>query len=170
MNNKIGKIELCATAGCGNKCCHFDQGNYIVLYPGELEGARRNGVSTAHLKITDHDYFGGQKAVCEASRAVSCDDGLKPLDCVTYPFFPAAPKRGRVTDFIRGKKCPLHSHEIQAHLTLVKKAWNEVLVRNPAAAAWLEKVELVGYTEPMRHACKNWRLLNTAFLVPRSTF
>ena len=68
-----------------------------MLYPGELGEAYLNGESTQHLKIIDANYHGGQKAICTAKDTASCDGGLKPLDCKSYPFFPA-PSQGDSID------------------------------------------------------------------------
>lgn len=35
-----GTIALCPYQGCEYRCCRFDQGNYIVLHPGELRAAQ----------------------------------------------------------------------------------------------------------------------------------
>ena len=149
MTSGEGQISSCASAGCGSRCCEFQQGNYIVLYPGEIEDAQAAGQSTAHLKITDADYHGGKKAVCEAKCTASCDGGDKPLDCVSYPFFPAPPGAGEIDLMIKGLKCPLQAEHLQSHADLVREIWNEAAAFNPAITAWLNKVELVGYSEPL---------------------
>ena len=121
-----------------------------MLYPGEIERAREAGQSTTHLKITDENYHGGKKAVCQARHTATCDAGFKPLDCVSYPFFPAPPGSGKVDLMIKGKKCPLLAQHLQAHAALVRAAWNDIAVRAPGILAWLNKVRLVGYTEPQK--------------------
>jgi hypothetical protein len=154
VNSGEGLIGSCGTSGCWNtlgesRCCEFQQGNYIVLYPGELEDAHAAGQSTAHLKMIDDDYHGGKKAVCQAKCTATCDGGFKPLDCVSYPFFPAPPGADEVDLLIKGKKCPLQAEHLRAHAELVREIWNEAGARNPAITAWLNKVELVGYSEPV---------------------
>jgi hypothetical protein len=151
MDREEGQIGSCATTGCGWRCCEFQQGNYIALYPGELEAAKAAGQSTAHLKIIDADYHGGKKAVCQARCTATCDNGFKPLDCVSYPFFPAPPEAGEVDLMIKGKKCPLQAEHLHEHAALVRELWNETAEGNPEIIVWLSKVELVGYTEPLRH-------------------
>lgn len=148
VNNHDGQITTCATAGCGWRCCQFQQGNYIVLYPGEIDAARASGQSTAHLEITDADYHSGQKAICKAHDTASCDGGFKPLDCVSYPFFPAPPGDGGVELLIKGRKCPLLTQHLHHHAAMIRSAWNAVILRNPRIRSWLNKVRLVGYTEP----------------------
>ena len=155
MKNGDGKISACAASGCGWRCCQFQQGNFIALYPGEIEQAEAAGQPTAHLKIIDKDYHGGKKAVCTARDTATCDGGFKPLDCASYPFFPAQPKGRAIGDLlIKGKKCPLQTEHLAAQAAMVRAAWGEVVARNPAARAWLDKVELVGYSEPLRPAEK----------------
>jgi Fe-S-cluster containining protein len=142
-----GKISSCSSTGCGWKCCGFQQGNYIVLHPGELETAQATGQSIAHLQITDADYHGGQKAVCTARDTGSCDSGLKPLDCKSYPFFPA---NGDNELLVKGRKCPIALNKLSAHATAVQEAWDGLASQNSDIRDWLDKVELVGYSEPLR--------------------
>lgn len=147
-NPTEGKITTCATSGCSWLCCQFQQGNFIVLHPGELETAKANGQSTAHLQITDPDYNGGQKAVCTAKDTANCDNGLKPLDCKSYPFFPTVSDGADEIGFlIKGKKCPLQVEHLAPHMATVKSDWDAIIAKSPEIAAWLRKVELVGYTE-----------------------
>src|ERR1700722_6602570 len=150
-----GIIPSCANSGCSQhlgekRCCDFQQGNYIVLYPGELDLARKAGHSTAHLKIIDDDYHAAQKVGCSAKETATCDNGFKPLDCKSYPFFPAAPNNGHVDLLVKGKKCPLQAEHLKVHAAFVRETWNEVMASNPDVRAWLSKVELVGYSEPPR--------------------
>ena len=152
-----GIIPSCGSSGCSEKlgahrCCDFQQGNYIVLYPGELDRARASGQSTAHLKIIDADYHGGQKVVCAARDTATCDNGFKPLDCKAYPFFPAPPGQGEVDLLVKGKKCPLQAEHLNGHAAGVREAWNELMAQNPKVRAWLNKVKLVGYTDPPRRS------------------
>ena len=58
-----GEIPACPYMGCEFKCCNFDQGNYIVMYPGEHEDAVERGESVAHLRVIDDDDNGGKRAV-----------------------------------------------------------------------------------------------------------
>ena len=150
-----GIIPDCSTAGCWEvlgtrRCCDFQQGNFIVLYPGELDQARATGLATDHLQITDPDYHGGQKVVCRAIDTASCDGGFKPLDCLSYPFFPAVPHGGPVDVLLKGKKCPLAASHQQQHAARVRNTWNDLLARNPAVGPWLDRVRLVGYTDARR--------------------
>jgi hypothetical protein len=141
-----GKIDLCPKAGCGFRCCEFQQGNYIVLHPGELDAARSGHESLDHLEITD-DGRGGHRATCRAARTETCDDGYKPLDCRSYPYFPVlAEDEARVTSWLlKGRKCPLVPHEIDVHGKWVIEQWNILVESSPAIATWLRRVVLVGY-------------------------
>lgn len=145
MTAQNGKITTCENSGCGWKCCQFQQGNYIVTYPGELEKAAAEGIKIDHLKIIDADYKGGAKVVCVAQNTADCDGGLKPFDCKAYPFFPAD-DAGEL--FIKGEKCPLQIAHLGAHAQSVRDTWHEILAHNPAAQGWPERIEMVGYTAP----------------------
>jgi len=99
-----------------DKCCQFDEGNYIVTYPGELDAAEESGKSIQHLDIVG-SYHGGYKVVCRAKDTSICDGGYKPLDCKSYPFFPTVSEAG----------------------------WRKLAEQHPLIVDWLEKVRLVGY-------------------------
>lgn len=134
-----GTIALCPYQGCEYRCCRFDQGNYIVLHPGELRAAQSRGVSTAHLQVIDDGYHGGQKAVCTALEPMTCDHGYKPLDCRSYPLFPA-PGSG----LLKGSKCPLRVEHLTEHAQDVIDLWAQ---QGPDTRRWLAQVRLVGYEE-----------------------
>ena len=120
-----------------------------MVYPGELDRARAEGLSTEHLIIIDGDYHGGQKVACSASNTASCDNGYKPLDCQSYPFFPAPPRHGDVDLLVKGEKCPLQVEHLAAHAATVQDAWNDLIELDPTIREWLNRVELIGYTEPL---------------------
>jgi DNA-binding XRE family transcriptional regulator len=110
MNSAEGQITSCATAGCGWRCCEFQQGNYIVLYPGELEAAKSGSQPTAHLRIIDADYHGGKKSVCTAKCTASCDGGLKPLDLGDWLRDPGWSRQQHCKgkgDYVRRKMIPV---------------------------------------------------------------
>jgi hypothetical protein len=50
---------------------------------------------------------------------------------------------------IKGKKCPLQVKHLSAHAAIVQDTWNELMELDPAIREWLNKVQLVGYTEPL---------------------
>jgi len=139
-----GQIGLCPHQGCGFACCSFQQGNYIVTYPGELAAARAAGQGLGHLEVVDAGYHGGERVVCHAADCSNCDGGYKPLDCASYPFFPTL-QDGRVTTLIKGRKCPLPEHRLGGHRAWVLDNWNALLAGRRDVADWMAQVELVGY-------------------------
>lgn len=154
MKDSEGTIPRCANSGCVEtlgfrRCCDFQQGNYIVLHPGELATAAAQGVPIAHLRILDPNYYGGHKVICEALDPVTCDGGLKPFDCRAYPIFPVASPSDDY--YIKGHKCPLSPLHLVDHAEYVRNAWREIVSRHPEAVEWLGKVELVGYSGPARY-------------------
>ncbi|MFN6472618.1 MAG: hypothetical protein RMY36_023495 [Nostoc sp. SerVER01] len=141
-----GKIPLCPKKTCGFKCCQFQQGNYIVLYPGELEEAKIQGKSTQHLKFISNDKYGGTRGICKASDTSNCDKGYKPLDCSSYPLFPNLEKGdSEIKWFLKGIKCPLQIDEIHEHIKWVLLKWNRLIQKNPFLKDWLQDVKMVGY-------------------------
>jgi len=50
---------------------------------------------------------------------------------------------------VKGKKCPLQVEHLAAHAATVQDAWNGLIDLDPAIREWLNRVELVGYTEPL---------------------
>lgn len=147
--DKASTIINCADAGCGWRCCDFDQGNYIVLLPGEREAAVAAGVSVSHLSTIDGDYHGGERVVCTASNCATCDGGLKPIDCRFYPVYPRVVD-GAIT-LIRGAKCPLSNDDIERHAAAVMAETMEMVADNPHLLRFFAKVEMVGY-KPLRPA------------------
>ena len=141
-----GKISVCPYQNCGFRCCKFNQDNYIVMYPGEVEEAVAAGKSLSHLQLTP--YHGGHKAICKAKNTASCDDGYKPLDCRCYPFFPKiAKEKLSLLSVIKGGKCPLQKRHLFEHKNWVKRLWRNLKKRNSKVIEWLEKVRLIGYVD-----------------------
>jgi len=140
-----GTIPLCPHKGCAFKCCDFQQMFHILLYPGEIEEAAAQGRSIAHLKIIDADYRGGVRAKCCAKDTATCDNGYKPLDCVSYPFFPelaAAPGTNGaekedpiVVTLAKGSGCPIQGREIPRHERYIRELWQKLVRQNPKIAA-----------------------------------
>jgi hypothetical protein len=142
----LGKISLCPYNNCKFGCTDFSSGNYIVLYPGELENAEAAGYSTRHLRVIDRNYHGGARAICEAKEPESCDNGYKPLDCASYPLFPHVLEGDvTVTRLLRGTKCPLLLTDIRKHALWVIEIWNKMIAARPAILEWLRRVRLIGY-------------------------
>lgn len=140
-----GSIGLCPHQECGFRCCDFQQGNYIVLYPGELKTASQRGESLGHLSLVE-PYHGGHKAVCTAADTASCDQGYKPLDCRSYPFFPSVDLcNNEILVALKGRKCPLTVDLIPFHRVWVEETWRCLSHLNPQVLDWLRAVRLVGY-------------------------
>lgn|SRR5215470_4768618 len=151
-DSSAGRIDLCPKNACAYRCCDFQQGNYIVLFPGELEEATARGDSVAHLRIMAHE-FGGYRAICEARDTSTCDGGYKPLDCQSYPFFPTLqPDRDEVGMMSKGRKCPLEGAEISGHQDWVRATWNRLISSREQVGQWLRRVTLVGYDPPVGDA------------------
>lgn len=141
-----GKIPACAQQDCGHRCCQFEQGNFIAIYPGELQEAKSLGYKLEHLRLIGEDTHGGQRAVCVASNCADCDGGYKPLDCASYPLFPGGlDDHGSVARMIRGEKCPLQETDFAAHLDWVSSEWSRICRKRPELAHWVAAVDLVGY-------------------------
>ena len=139
-----GSISECANSGCGYMCCEFNQGNYIVMAPGEAELARSRGESLDHLDLSPLPY-GGWRAICRAGDTATCDRGYKPLDCQSYPLFPTLDNDGHLAVGLKGAKCPLSAARIEPHRRWVERRWKQLIEKNPTVARWLARVRLVGY-------------------------
>jgi len=139
-----GVIPLCPHKGCAFKCCNFQQMAHIVMYPGELEAAVAQGKSVGHLQVLDANFHGGVSVRCRAQDTSNCDHGYKPLDCVSYPFFPELSPAPAGTDQPRppvttckGAGCPIASHEIPYHERFVRETWQRLVDGDEKIAAWL---------------------------------
>jgi len=144
-----GHIEACPHQNCGFRCCEFQQGNYILLYPGEINNAQSSNKNIGHLEIIDEDYFGGKKVICKASDTSTCDNGYKPVDCASYPFFPYLEPQDEIWDqgkFIRGIKCPLTISHLRKHAQFVHSMWQSIIADQPNVLEWLKKVKMIGYS------------------------
>jgi hypothetical protein len=149
LTDPSGRIAACPKGQCGFTCCDFQQGNYIVLHPGELEAAKSRGESLHHLAVYAEEA-GGYRATCRARATATCDGGYKPLDCRSYPLFPTVTDGAspRVDVVLKGSKCPLQLDEIREHEVYVRRAWSRVLASSPDVVEWLRRVRLVGYERP----------------------
>lgn len=145
-----GKIPKCPYQNCSFRCCDFQQGNFIATHPRELQDASAAGKSLAHLRVIDA-VGEGHKVICTAKDTATCDNGYKPLDCRSYPFFPTidpAENAHNLKAGLKGKKCPLDVSQIQDHAAWVLDEWAAKILDNPSIATWLIDVSLVGY-EPV---------------------
>lgn len=145
-SSQEGRIDLCPHQGCGHTCCEFAEGNYIVLYPGEVQENLKARRSLAHLEIVDDDS-GGHRAICKALDRSTCDGGYKPLDCASYPYFPTIDAQGNISAGLKGAKCPLASNQLHNHEAWVVERWVKLLDSMPILARWLGKVRLHGYNQ-----------------------
>lgn len=129
-----GFLEGCAN--CDHRCCKFDQGNYIVLLPWEVEMQEREPHRFAHLITVGEGENGCRRVVCVAKDKPNCDMGYKPLDCKFYPVWPRSPETVG-----RGLKCPLPENVVRAHaqrvLNIIPPEWLDVT----------GSVELIGYAD-----------------------
>lgn len=140
-----GLIESCRHQGCGYLCCEFAAGNFIALYPGELEHARSCGYSVDHLECTP-DGWGGHKAICRACDTASCDGGYKPLDCRSYPLFPTVEEKTvSIQTGLKGEKCPLLEIHLAEHGKWVVEEWTSLSRTIPTLRVWLKQMRLVDY-------------------------
>ena len=142
--NGEGSIGLCPHNGCDFICCDFAAGNYIVLYPGELAEAQRQGQTTSHLEIAE-GHLGGHKAVCRAKDTSTCDAGYKPLDCAGYPFFPTIGADDQIEAGIKGSKCPLQVGQLATHAAWMILAWERVAHTMEGMIEWIRQTRMVGY-------------------------
>lgn len=142
FHDSPGTIALCPHMGCAFKCCEFQQTGAIFLYPGELEQAAA-GKSVTHLEILNSNFHGGKLARCRASDRGSCDQGYKPLDCASYPFFPAAPLADasvQPAPVVKDDICPLQTSQISSHRRYVAEIWKALVKKNPAVGLWLKSI------------------------------
>lgn len=139
-----GTLEQCPHQGCNHACCEFANGNFIALYPGELEKAKQAGLSVDHLLATP-DEAGGHRAICQAKNKARCDDGYKPLDCASYPLFPVVASDGALKTFLKGSKCPLRMEHLTDHSHWVLSNWKRLEGSVENLDQWLLSVGLVDY-------------------------
>lgn len=140
-----GQLDLCPHQGCSFACCNFAADNFIVLYPGEVEEVRHAGKSIAHLDLLS-DAQGGYKAICRAEDTSTCDEGHKPLDCASYPFFPTInAKTGQIQVGLKGEKCPLQQQHLVNHRQWVLQRWQVLVNAVPGIMNWIRQTRLVGY-------------------------
>lgn len=150
LERSAGLIDGCEHACCGRRCCDFSGGNFIVLYPGELNEATAAGAPLAHLAVRPSDD-GGHRAICHAGDTATCDGGYKPLDCASYPYFPTLDDDGAtVHSGLHSSKCPLARESLHAHADWVTAQWQELAEGSAAVRRWLRSVLLVGYNKVRR--------------------
>jgi len=52
---QIGIIAQCPYKDCAFQCCDIEPMGAIVLYPGELDKVKQQGLSIEHLEIIEED-------------------------------------------------------------------------------------------------------------------
>lgn len=141
---------------CNYRCCSqslpqdldFCAQNSILLYPGELASAIGRHLYIGHLTITDQSYFGGNLAYCSSTNfdQSNCDPfmNFKPLDCISYPFFPSFIGNELVLMF-DSARCPLKGTMLHLHYIKILRRWYELTSCNIEIINWIKSVELEGY-------------------------
>lgn len=156
--SKEGSINACASCShiCGYGCCHqalpheedFGSESSILLYPGELEAAAEE--TRRHILITAENFRGGKLGYCDRDNfdqsECSMDRNFKPLDCQSYPFFPAM-RDGKLILLIDKKRCPLPIDALLRHYEWVLQKWAVVIAEDPAVKKWITSFELERYAE-----------------------
>jgi len=129
-----GKIQLCPKDGCEWLCCSNQVANGIMLYPGELENALKNGYSMEHLEIVKSYGKNGVRVSCIAKDKTVCDNGYKPLTCKFFPLFPISTDEDY--KFVsKDRRCPLFTKEdvenevenLKENIALLKKGLAEMI-------------------------------------------
>ncbi len=143
-----GKIKSCPKNGCNYHCCDFNQNNYIVLFPNELNHMIKNNEIYSHLTIIENLEQNSHKVICKASNRENCDNGYKPIDCKIYPIFPTKNKKY----YLKGVKCPLSNSELKEHLINCESLISNLdYCTNKELGVWFNKIELVGYKKIKTH-------------------
>ena len=142
-----GEIEACPKNGCNFHCCDFNQNNFIVLLPNELDYINNKQISHKHLEIIEANSDSSHKAICRAKERKNCDGGYKPIDCQVYPLFPSENDEF----YLKGTKCPLGKMDLKEHIVNTEKILSEIKFCDVKVfEEWLAKVELTGYEKIKR--------------------
>lgn len=129
----------CGSKVCGNaSCCHsVGPDSFIFFLPGELEYHRgmKPGIPFQPVAPDFPD-----RLHCNGNSG--CIYDKRPLDCRSYPYFPAV-KNGvheGYFDLRRKYGCPLDPKaELRDHLSQVHSWWSKLLKRKDVLA-WAEKM------------------------------
>ena len=129
----------CGSQLCGNaSCCHsVGPDSFIFFLPGELEYHRsmKPGIPFQQVAPGFPD-----RLHCDGNSG--CIYDKRPLDCRSYPYFPAV-KNGvheGYFDLRRKYGCPLSPQvELRDHLSQIHIWWSKLLKRNDVLA-WAEKM------------------------------
>lgn len=150
-----GKMNLCSQYAhiCRYKCCDQSQekgeeiklNNAILLYPGEYETAERN---KDHIKILK-EFNRGNLGYCDRLHfdQSKCSEELnfKPLDCKSYPFFPAIV--GEQIVMLKDSACPIpiENGELKKHYEEILAVWKKLVEERPEVKEWINSLNLTQY-------------------------
>lgn len=114
----------CRTAAC---CSSTRPDSFIFFLPGEIEFQRRQHPPIPFLSVSvDH----ADRLHCRGNQA--CVYRRRPLDCRSYPYFPAVLDRKHIGyyDCRKSHDCPLRPElELRHHLRRIHKWWVPLLSR-----------------------------------------
>jgi hypothetical protein len=153
-----GTISACSSCSniCHYHCCkqqlprdgeNPDPSNSLLLYPGEWETQSKE--RKQHIRIMAN-HVGGKLGYCDAEKIDQSQcaplRNFKPLDCKSYPFFPAFVNNELV--LLKDRRCPLtpeNEDHLDEHYLIVLKTWKRLITENPQIAIWIMSLSLPDY-------------------------
>lgn len=140
------KITKCIqySSICHFSCCnHTDNSPFSLwMYPGEYENA---SLEKNHIIVTGFQngaVLGKCKCTSEQRRMCDGTAWFKPLDCWSYPFFPAI-SEGKLVLRIDVTRCPLaNSCDLSEYYSQVYRAWQSV-IRDKNVFRCIEQTNLI---------------------------
>jgi len=149
------KLNPCAKYAhiCKYKCCdqsrekgeRIKHNNAILLYPGEYEAAKKYRKHILVLK----EFNRGKLRYCDRANfdQSKCSDraNFKPLDCKSYPFFPAIIE-GKLI-LLKDSGCPISvtSEDLRRHHNEALSLWKSLVEKRPDITEWIKSLRLDGY-------------------------
>ena len=125
----------CGSQSCGSAdCCHSTgEDSFIFFLPGEFEFQTSQDPAIPFHSVSEQfsDRF-------HCSGNADCIYEARPLDCRSYPYFPAVIDMEHVGyfDCRRSHACPLRIDlELRDHLKKIHKWWR-VLLKNEEVKIW----------------------------------
>ena len=117
----------CGVEACGNAVCCGSTGpnSFIFFLPGELEYQQAQHPQIPFQRVSTEDQ---ERHHCIGSDG--CIYHQRPLDCRSYPFFPAVVNSFLVGyfDFRGAHDCPLQlAIELLRHLNQIHAWWSQLL-------------------------------------------
>lgn len=150
--DKFNNCQNCKNI-CHFRCCDqsleknesISPENSILLFPGEYESVS-DKINKDHIEIRKN-FFGGFLGFCNPNvlnqKVCSLNNNFKPLDCSSYPFFPAIVNENlELTADV--KRCPICLDELVSHYFKIKKLW-ENLSKDKKIREWIKNIKLDGY-------------------------